>query len=175
MSNALTARQSFIASALAANSVLSAIPIVTEDRKDPLAEALVQIAKGALSPNPAGKSGIAIVILTIALGVAEQTMGPLAHVEITQRIWVRENTSINRDSAAGIGVTSLDAIVAIIQTLQGLEYSSGTPAAAPPKPHGGAGRGMTREALQFDSGQSQESPDLTTLDWFLDFTWHLKL
>lgn len=174
MSNPLLARQAAIKSALQANAVLSPIPIITEDAKDALATALFSIAKGGLTANAAGKTGINILLLTISIPSAEANQTTMINAEVVQRVWLRELVAVNRDPIAGIGVQSLDAIVAIMQVLQGRVYASGSAAATPPAPSrpgasGTSGRGLNRRPFQFEGGASEAAPDLTTLDWYLDF------
>lgn len=169
-----TLRQAAIVAALAADAVLATIPTVSEDPGDPEAGALVAIANGALPANAAGRTGIAIIVRTIELPGAEETRSTLLLVTATFQIWIRENVPINRDPAAGIGVSSLRAVYRALKAVHGLSYGLATVPPTPTSlltpPAGGA-----NQLLRFTSGASSQTSDSATLDWFLDFAWGIAL
>lgn len=138
---------------LLTDPVLQTIPLLTEDLRDPRNAALAQLFKGSLPANSAGKSGLAALIITPDARGGGDERTDLAIITISVRVAIYELVPLNR-SNTGIGVSALDAVWQVMESLHG--WTPG-PGLAP------------LQFSQFESDQEQ----LQILAYYVDFlaTW----
>lgn len=125
--NAFTQLQEDVAARLQADPYLADVPLITEKAGDIVSAVDRALSQGGVSPNGAGKCGVAMVIITPS---AKKTGGQghkLIQADVVVRVTVYEQPPVNM-SDAGIGKPALDIISSVMGLLQGWRTS---PAALP--------------------------------------------
>ena len=108
-------------------SAAAGVPVVAEDLSGPTNQILVQMMKGALPENGAGKTGIAALLLVPSLVGDPTNPSNLVKGDLSVRLMIYEALEINR-GPGGIGVSGPELAWACMKSIQGWRPTAGAAA-----------------------------------------------